>query len=45
MAAPRIVDGVARGKREVRVGGWEIQAILLKRLLPGLVARVIRLKR
>ena len=44
VAAPRIVDGVARGKREVRVGGKEIHAILLKRLLPGLVARVIRRK-
>ena len=44
-AAPTILDGVAKGKREVRVGGKEIHAILMKRLLPGLVARVIRLKR
>jgi dehydrogenase/reductase SDR family protein 7B len=44
-AAPRIVEGVVRAKREVRVGGKEIHAILLKRLLPGVVARVVRLKR
>jgi short-subunit dehydrogenase len=42
-AAPRIIDGVARGKNEVRVGGKEILAIHLKRFLPDLVARVIRL--
>lgn len=41
-AAPRILDGVARGKNEIRVGGKEVWAILLKRLVPGLVARVIR---
>jgi dehydrogenase/reductase SDR family protein 7B len=45
VAGPKIIDGVARGKREVRVGGREIHAILLKRLLPGVVARVVRLKR
>src|SRR5262245_25716261 len=44
VAAPIILDGVAKGKREVRVGGREIHAIWLKRLLPGLVARVVRLK-
>jgi dehydrogenase/reductase SDR family member 7B len=44
VAAPRIIDGVAKGKYEVRVGGKEIQAILLKRYLPGLVARVVRMK-
>ena len=43
-AAPRIIDGVAKGKNEVRVGGKEILAIPLKRFLPDLVARVIRLK-
>lgn len=43
-AAPRIIDGVARRKNEVRVGGKEIYAIWLKRFLPDLVARVIRMK-
>ncbi|HEY0142626.1 MAG TPA: SDR family oxidoreductase [Thermoanaerobaculia bacterium] len=43
-AAPRIINGVARGKNEVRVGGKEILAIHLKRFLPDLVARVIRLR-
>jgi short-subunit dehydrogenase len=45
LAAPRIIDGVTKGKLEVRVGGKEIHAILLKRLLPGIVARVVKLKR
>jgi len=44
VAAPKIVAGVAKGKLEVRVGGKEIHAVLLKRLLPGVVARVVRLK-
>jgi len=44
VAAPLIIDGVHRNKLEVRVGGKEIHAIVLKRLLPGLAARVIRLK-
>lgn len=44
VAAPKIVDGVARGKHEVRVGGREIHGILLKRFLPALVARVVKLK-
>jgi dehydrogenase/reductase SDR family member 7B len=44
VAAPRIIDGVAKGKNEVYVGGKEIWAILLTRLLPGLTARVIRMK-
>ena len=43
-AAPRIIDGVAKNKLEVRVGGKEIHAIILKRLFPSLAARVIRLK-
>jgi short-subunit dehydrogenase len=43
-AAPRIIDGVAKNKLEVRVGGKEIYAIALKRFVPGLAARVIRLK-
>jgi len=45
VAAPKIIDGVTKGKHEVRVGGPEIHAILLKRLVPGVVARVLRLKR
>jgi short-subunit dehydrogenase len=44
VAAPRIIDGVAKNKEEVRVGGPEIWAILLKRYLPGVVSRVIRTK-
>ncbi|MEA2489741.1 MAG: dehydrogenase/reductase family er, partial [Acidobacteriota bacterium] len=42
-AAPRIIDGVSKGKNEVRVGGKEILAIHLKRFLPNLLARAIRL--
>lgn len=42
-AAPRIIDGVFKRKNEVRVGGKEVLAIHLKRFLPNLVARVIRL--
>jgi dehydrogenase/reductase SDR family member 7B len=45
VAAPKIVDGVAKAKHEVRVGGREIHAILLKRLLPGVVARLVKLRR
>ena len=43
-AAPRIIDAVAKRKAEVRVGGKEIHAVLLRRLLPGLVRRVLRVK-
>jgi len=43
-AAPRIIDGVAKRKAEVRVGGKEIHAILLQRLFPSLVARMVRMK-
>ena len=42
--ARAVVDGVAKRKREVHVGGKEVWAILLQRLLPGLVARVVRMK-
>jgi len=44
VAAPKILDGIAKGKHEVRVGGKEIHAILLKRFVPRLVARVLRMK-
>lgn len=42
--ARRIVDGVAKRKREVHVGGKEVWAILLQRLVPSLVARMVRMK-
>ena len=42
--ARRVVDGVARRKREVHVGGKEVWAILLQRLFPALVARMVRMK-
>ncbi|HEV7922234.1 MAG TPA: SDR family oxidoreductase [Thermoanaerobaculia bacterium] len=44
VAAPKIIDGVHRGKQEVRVGGKEIYAIFLKRFFPRLVARVLRMR-
>ena len=44
VAAKKIVDGIAKAKHEVRVGGKEIYAILLQRFLPRLVARVTRMK-
>lgn len=44
VAAPKIVDAVERGKAEVRVGGKEIHAVLLRRFLPGLVRRVLRVR-
>ncbi|HKO55765.1 MAG TPA: SDR family oxidoreductase [Thermoanaerobaculia bacterium] len=44
VAAPRIIDGVYRNKREVRVGGKEIYAIFLERFFPGIVARVLRMR-
>jgi len=43
-AALRIIDGVAKAKQEVRVGGREIWAIPLKRFLPRLTSRVVRMK-
>ena len=43
-AAPRIIDGVAKKKQEVRVGGKEIYAIALKRFFPRIVARMVRVK-
>lgn len=41
-AAPKIVRGIAAGKREVHVGGPEIMAIGLQRHLPALAALVLR---
>jgi short-subunit dehydrogenase len=43
-AAPKIIDAVAKKKPEVRVGGKEIYAVLLRRWLPNLVRRVMRVK-
>jgi dehydrogenase/reductase SDR family member 7B len=42
--APKVLEGVAKGKNEIHVGGLEIWAIVLKRFLPGLTARVLRVK-
>lgn len=43
-AAPRIIAGVAKNKLEVRVGGKEIHAIALKRFLPRIASRLVRMK-
>lgn len=40
--AQRIVKAIARREEEVRVGGWETIAVLIKRLFPGLFSRMIR---
>jgi dehydrogenase/reductase SDR family member 7B len=44
VAAPKIVDAVAKKKAELRVGGKEIYAVLLRRLVPSLVRRMTRVK-
>jgi short-subunit dehydrogenase len=41
VCARTILSAVDRGKSEVHVGGREVVAIYLKRLLPGLVERVV----
>ncbi len=38
-AAERMMDAIAKRRREVSVGGPEVHAILLQRWFPGLVAR------
>jgi len=43
-AAPKIIDAVAKRKPEIRVGGKEIHAVLLRRWLPNLLRRVMRMK-
>lgn len=43
-AAVRIIDAVARKKAEVRVGGKEIWAVLMRRFLPGLTRRILRVR-
>jgi short-subunit dehydrogenase len=42
--ARHIVDAVADRKEEVFIGGKEIWAVLLKRLLPRAVSRMVRMK-
>lgn len=44
-AARAIINGVARGNREVHVGGKEVFAIPFQRFFPGLVARALRRRR
>jgi short-subunit dehydrogenase len=43
-AAVRIIDAVAKKKPEVRVGGKEIWAVLMRRFLPGLTRRILRVR-
>ena len=43
-AAPIIVAGILKKKHEVSVGGKEIYAIALKRFVPSIVARMVRMK-
>jgi len=40
--AAAIVRGVARGREEIYVGGWEVTGIWLKRLAPWLFSRIAR---
>ncbi|MBL9188171.1 MAG: SDR family oxidoreductase [Opitutaceae bacterium] len=40
--AAAIVRGVARGREEVFVGGWEVAGIYVKRLAPWLLSRIVR---
>lgn len=40
--AAAILRGVARRRREVYVGGWEVAGIYLQRFVPGLFARLVR---
>jgi len=42
--ARRIVDAVARRKEEVVIGGLETWAVPLKRFIPRLVSRMVRMK-
>jgi len=42
VAAEKIIDAVEKGKAEVRVGGMEIHAVLLRRFFPGLLRRILR---
>ena len=40
--ARRILKGIARGRREILVGGMEMYTLYLKRFLPGLLAWLVR---
>lgn len=40
--AAALLTGLARGRREVYVGGWEVAGIYLQRFFPGLLAHVVR---
>lgn len=40
--ARALLRGVARGRAEVHVGGWEIAGIHLQRLVPWLLRRIVR---
>ena len=40
--ARALVRGVARGRAEVYVGGWEVAGIYLQRLVPWLLRRIVR---
>lgn len=40
--ARRILKGLARGRREILVGGWETSSVYLKRFWPGLLAWLVR---
>jgi dehydrogenase/reductase SDR family member 7B len=40
--AARILDAIAARRREVLIGGIEVLAVMIKRLLPGLYATIVR---
>jgi short-subunit dehydrogenase len=40
--AAAIVRGVARGREEIFVGGWEVAGIYVKRFAPWLLSRIVR---
>lgn len=40
--ANALVRGVARGREEIVVGGWETAGIAMKRLAPWLLSRIVR---
>ncbi|MEY4686008.1 MAG: hypothetical protein RIR76_31 [Verrucomicrobiota bacterium] len=42
ICARALLRGVARGRREVHVGGWEVAGIYLQRFMPWLLARIVR---
>lgn len=44
VAAKKIINAVESGKAEVRLGGKEIHAVLLRRFVPGLLRRIVREK-